>query len=280
MTGAQEIPVIVVTPPPEDGPTSTVGILTARHWGLWARGALRKLDRTSAKGQNYSTKPGDDVELVELPGVEPTGGKLSTDGAAGQQAEGKYRQVEAHDRPAAAAPLEKRTAKGHKNTKEPDRHRTKEVSHKRLFNIGLDHAAISESDRLIFCKKHSAVLESIRFRGEMMHAFEQECKQPWYNGIELEDDLASLLPSTKHIRMKAEELLKDFAENPIPDIRDVLEDKRQRKPSVCKVWREMLETHEREYGETPLFEPVVLDDWKEDSYQTWGEILDEKSGEN
>ncbi|OAL27712.1 hypothetical protein AYO22_03378 [Fonsecaea multimorphosa] len=227
MTGAQEIPEIVVTPPPEDGPTSTVSILAARHWGLWARGALRKLDRTSAKGQNYSTKPDGDVELVELPSAAP----------------------------AAATPLNERN-------EEADRRRTKEASHERFVENGVDRSAVSESDRLIFCKKHVAVLESIRFRGEMMHAFEQECKEPWFKPIDFEDDLPPLLPPTMHIRMKAEELLKDFAENPVPNIKDMLEAKRRHKTSVCKAWNEMLETDERNVGGRPLFEPVVLDVWK------------------
>ncbi|OAP60300.1 hypothetical protein AYL99_05302 [Fonsecaea erecta] len=279
MTGSREIPVIVITPPPEESPTSTVSILTARHWGLWAKGCLRKLDCTSAKGYNYSTMTDDDdVELVDLlPRAAPTAGKLPTEPQDKVAAEARHRQVEAHDRPVTETPLDERSNKGHKQTEEADRHGAKATSPKRFVDIDVERAAASELDKLVFYKKHLAVLESIRFRGDMMRAFEQECKQPWFNPSEFEDDLPPLLPQTTHIRRKAEELLKDLVENPIPDIGDMLEAKGQRKTSVCMAWHVVLESHGRDIGKKALFEPVVLGDWKEDSCQTWEEILNQKS---
>ncbi|KAH0837243.1 hypothetical protein AYO21_11605 [Fonsecaea monophora] len=279
MMGARELPVIVITPPPEDGPTSTVSILTTRHWGLWAKGALRKLDQTNAKGRNYLTEAADDTELVDLlPVPEPTAGQLSTNPTNTHLTEGRHRQVEAHNRHVAATPANRQNAnKSHQDTNKPG-HGTEEAADKQFVNVGVS-AAVTESDRLIFCKGHLAVLESIKFRGEMMRAFEQECKVPWFNAVEFEDDPIPLLPPTKHIRMKALELLKDFAENPIQHTEDLLESGRQHDASLCEIWDDLLETHGEEIGGRPLFEAVVLDDWKEESCQTWERIYEEEDQE-
>ncbi|EXJ66953.1 uncharacterized protein A1O5_10148 [Cladophialophora psammophila CBS 110553] len=275
MAGAREIPVFIVTPPSEDGPTSTVSIMMTRHWGLWASGALRKLDRTNAKGENYWTSGDDDIELVELlPRNDPpaVGGR--------HIAEGKHRPIAAHDRPFATAPVNKGILERRQGTKERGRDRIREAPQEQFVNNNGDHSSVSESERLIFCKNHLAVLESIKFRGEMMHAFEKECKKPWFNADEFEDDLPPLLPPTRHIRIKAEELLKEFAENPIADVRDLLVAGRQRKTSVCKAWHGVPEIHEQENGRSPLFEPIVdlvtvggMDDWKDDNCQAWEDIM-------
>ena len=55
-------------------------------------------------------------------------------------------------------------------------------------------------DLIKFCKLHTAVLESIKFRGELRVAFEEECKVPWYDPEGFEDD--QLIPSTRWIRVK------------------------------------------------------------------------------
>ncbi|KIW95714.1 uncharacterized protein Z519_04299 [Cladophialophora bantiana CBS 173.52] len=248
MAGAREIPAIVVTPPSEDGPTSTVSILMTRHWGLWTSGTLRKLDRTNAKGENYLTSGDDDIKLVELlPRNDPPADRLKP-------------TIDLLQRLLST----KEFSKGTEAPKSED-------------EIKLERLRKSDSSTTT---KHTAVLESIKFRGEMMHAFEQECKKPWFNVDEFEDDLPPLLPPTRHIRIKAEELLKEFAESPIADVRDLLEARRQRETSVCKAWYGILKTHEQQFSRSPLFEPILdlvtgegLDDWKDDNCQAWEEIM-------
>ncbi|KAL2422121.1 Thymidylate synthase [Exophiala dermatitidis] len=76
---------------------------------------------------------------------------------------------------------------------------------------------VSDHWRSEFLTNNRAVLESIKFRGELMRQFEEECKQEAINQPDQDEGLP-LLPSTKHIRMEAERLLEEFAKNPVPDL--------------------------------------------------------------
>jgi hypothetical protein len=89
---------------------------------------------------------------------------------------------------------------------------------------------VSMRDVLKFCRKHMAVLESIKRKGELMQVFEQE----WLDTAQFKENQPSPLPSTQHIRLKAQELLREFVENPLPDIRDFL---RAKKNTAGLLWK-------------------------------------------
>ncbi|KAJ9609715.1 hypothetical protein H2200_006043 [Cladophialophora chaetospira] len=79
---------------------------------------------------------------------------------------------------------------------------------------GGQYRRASIKDSLIFCKKHAAVLESIKFKGELMRAFERENGTPWFDHPMYHDD-PPWPPRPKSVRFRAEELMREFAENPL-----------------------------------------------------------------
>ncbi|KAK6383920.1 hypothetical protein LTS17_003212 [Exophiala oligosperma] len=78
--------------------------------------------------------------------------------------------------------------------------------------------------RLMFMVKNMAVLESIKVRGEIKLAFEKYCAMDLDEEGDLVDDhnTGLTLPSTEHIRLKAQNLLNEFANNSLPDLVDIL----------------------------------------------------------
>ncbi|EXJ58283.1 hypothetical protein A1O7_05708, partial [Cladophialophora yegresii CBS 114405] len=76
-----------------------------------------------------------------------------------------------------------------------------------------------------FREKQAAVLESIKFQGRLMAAFEQETRTSWFNSAEHDGEKSSLLPATQHIRTEAQALLQEFADHPLPDLTALLQPK-------------------------------------------------------
>ncbi|ETI22742.1 hypothetical protein G647_06818 [Cladophialophora carrionii CBS 160.54] len=78
-------------------------------------------------------------------------------------------------------------------------------------------------DMLVFCEKQAAVLESIKFRGSLMFAFERETGSSWFDPPEHENRESWLLPTTQHIRAEAQALLREFEEQRLPDLTALLQ---------------------------------------------------------
>jgi hypothetical protein len=108
--------------------------------------------------------------------------------------------------------------------KETDRC-TAEPKRKRVAGPGAGSISMQDIDeaRLIFFRKNVAVLESIKVRGEMKRSFEE-----WIANDEADDDRKEdidlpFLSAVKDIRLRAQELLDDFINNPVRDMADLLE---------------------------------------------------------
>ncbi|KAK5196866.1 hypothetical protein LTR47_001239 [Exophiala xenobiotica] len=108
--------------------------------------------------------------------------------------------------------------------KERDRCTT-EVKRKRMAGPGAVRTPMQDIDeaRLIFFRKNIAVLESIKVGGEMKRSFEE-----WIANDEADDDRDEdidlpFLSAVKDIRLRAQELLDDLLNNPVPDMADLLE---------------------------------------------------------
>ncbi|KAK5213237.1 hypothetical protein LTR20_009358 [Exophiala xenobiotica] len=108
--------------------------------------------------------------------------------------------------------------------KERDRCTT-EPKRKRMAGPGAGRVPMQDIDeaRLIFFRKNIAVLESIKLRGEMKCSFEE-----WIANDEAIDDTEEdidlpFLSAVKDIRLRAQEMLDDLLNNPVPDMADLLE---------------------------------------------------------
>ncbi len=97
---------------------------------------------------------------------------------------------------------------------ERQRHRAEGDSAQKHNGQSSQQQGISMKDILLFCKGHTAVLDSIKFKGELMRQFEQETKTSWFDH-----------PPEREFRAEAEHLLDDFAEN-LLDIKEMLQSMR------------------------------------------------------
>ena len=78
---------------------------------------------------------------------------------------------------------------------------------------------------LRYCVRHKEVLEAIRSHGALMQAFDDKfIEEPWY--LPIEGEKPSYLPSVGH---RARDLLEEFRANPLPDIRDLLQAKAEKR---------------------------------------------------
>lgn len=114
------------------------------------------------------------------------------------------------------------------------------------FLLGRKPRDVSDAEWSTFCKNHMAVLNSVEFHGELMQAYEQENNEPWINIEEVE----SPLPAIETLKFRAEALLQDFKENPVPDVRDLVEAKARHHETVRDVRQEVIHNAETQVGQT------------------------------
>ena len=93
------------------------------------------------------------------------------------------------------------------------RHRTEKNSKQEQQGRSTQQHGISIKDIMTFCKGHTAVLDSIKFKGKIMREFEQETKTSWFDH--------PMYQTKRNFCVEAEDLLQEFADN-LLDIRDLL----------------------------------------------------------
>lgn len=228
------VPSILITPPPEDEPTSNLSILTSQHWALWARGrnATRRLDRVNARGRNYEP---DEIEIdAMLPLEDDAAGKVSV--MAGSSSAKKTTQEEDATAGASASIIsdckEILEVKHHLALPKPGH----DKGYPSMQSADMT-SPIIDRDRQVFDQKNKAVLDYIKFRGKMMREYEEKYGEPWYNVEGLQ------LPVTGHLRSEAEDLLTGFAANPIPDLTELRDAEMRGRSAVWKAWNATLDLH-------------------------------------